>query len=255
MEISVVVPVFNGENYVAESLTGLLHFLGQQSRSFEIVVVDDGSTDRTASVLQGITDSRVRTIALERNSGKYSALKAGMAATTGTCRVFTDADVPYDLEAIPFVAQLIIERGIHIVVGDRSLAESSFQAPISPLRHIATDVFSFFVTLLVTGGLFDTQCGLKGLRGDVADALFPLVRDDGFSGDVELLYIALKHNLEIKRIPVRLQRSAPSTVRLGRHALRMIMRIASLRWYWKHGRYSSAALERIASQAYWEPPR
>ncbi len=105
--------------------------------------------------------------------------------------------------------------------------------------------------LLVTGGLFDTQRGLKGFRGDVADALFPLLLDERFSGDVELLYVALKYNLEIKRIPVRLRQSGPSTVRLGRDAMRMLARIGGLRRNWRRGRYASEALERIANQVYW----
>ena len=67
--------------------------------------------------------------------------------------------------------------------------------------------------MLVTGGLFDSQCGFKAFDGRVAEAIFPLLTDTGFSGDVELLYIALKYNLSIRRIPVRLQRSSPSTVK------------------------------------------
>jgi hypothetical protein len=114
-------------------------------------------------------------------------------------------------------------------------------------------VFSIAVRLLVTGDLFDTQCGLKGFRGDVAEALFPLLTDPGFAGDVEALYIALKHNLAIRRIPVRLQGSGPSTVRLGRHAPGMVVRILGLRPRWSAGRYRSPELEEIAAQRYWEP--
>ena len=109
--------------------------------------------------------------------------------------------------------------------------------------------------MLLNGGLFDIQCGIKGFRDEVADALFPLVTDDGFSGDVELLYIALKHNLSIRRIPVRLQRASPSTVRLRFHSLPMLWRILRLRHNWNTGRYESETLSRIASQAYWQTPQ
>jgi dolichyl-phosphate beta-glucosyltransferase len=105
--------------------------------------------------------------------------------------------------------------------------------------------------MLVTGGLFDSQCGLKGFRADVADAIFPLLTDDGFSGDVELLYIALKYNLSLRRIPVRLQRASPSTVKLRRHSLPMLLSILGLRHRWGSQRYASPALSEIASQAYW----
>ena len=73
-------------------------------------------------------------------------------------------------------------------------------------------MFSFLVRMLVTGELFDTQVGFKAFRGDVAAALFPLLTDDGFAGDVELLYIALKYNLAIRRIPVRLLRTGSAAV-------------------------------------------
>jgi len=254
MELSVVVPVFNGEAFIADSVARLQGFLSERVPSHEIVVVDDGSTDPTPEVLRPLAGPRVKVLRLPRNTGKYGALKAGMAAAAGGCRVFTDADVPYDLEALPFIADLVSRRGIHIVVGDRTLAESSYHAGIPLLRRAATEVFSFFVTLLVTGGLFDTQCGLKGFRADVADGLFPLLRDSGFSGDVELLYVALKYNLEIRRIPVRLQRSAASTVRLLPHAAAMVRRIATLRWNWQRGRYACDALRRVSSQAYWDRP-
>lgn len=90
------------------------------------------------------------------------------------------------------------------------------------------------------------QSGLKGFRGDVAEALFPIVRDNGFSGDVELLCICLKYNLEIKRVPVRLRRSAPSSVRVMHHGPRMLRRISRLR-----GFYRSENMSRIADQRYW----
>jgi hypothetical protein len=107
------------------------------------------------------------------------------------------------------------------------------------------------VRMLVTGGLFDSQCGLKGFRSDVAEALFPLLTHNGFSGDVELLYIALKHNLSIRRIPVRLQGSSPSTVKLTIHSLPMLGRILGLRRNWTSGRYDSEVLSGLGSQVYW----
>jgi hypothetical protein len=176
-----------------------------------------------------------------------------MAAAKGECRVFTDADLPYDLEAVPYIAELISGHGWDLVVGDRTLPESTTHANNRFARKLSSRAFAHFVRLLVTGGLFDSQCGIKGFRGEVADALFPLVTDDSFSGDVELLYIALKHNLAIRRIPVRLQRAAPSTVRLGSHSLPMLVHILKLRRNWNRGAYGSEELKRIASQTYWSP--
>jgi dolichyl-phosphate beta-glucosyltransferase len=251
--VSLVIPVHEGSDFVVESVTEARQFLNRRSESFEIVVVDDGSSDGTAAAIEPMTDELLRLIRLPENLGKYGALKAGMAEATGDCRVFTDADLPYDLEAVPYITELISSFGYDLAVGDRTLPESTSPASTSFARKLSSRAFAHFVRLLVTGGLFDSQCGIKGFRGEVADALFPLVTDNGFSGDVELLYIALKHNLSIRRIPVRLQRASPSTVRLGYHSLPMLLRILKLRHNWNKGAYRSETLSRIASQAYWLP--
>jgi dolichyl-phosphate beta-glucosyltransferase len=249
--VSLVIPVHDGSDFVADSLAEVRRFLDRRSQTFEIVVVDDGSSDGTSAAIEPLTDDRIRLVSLPENLGKYGAIKAGMTVATGDCRVFTDVDLPYDLEAVPYIADLIGGRGYDVVVGDRTLTESTSYANTSFARKLSSRAFAHFVRLLVTGGLFDSQCGIKGFRGDVADALFPLITDNSFSGDVELLYIALKHNLSIRRIPVRLQRSSPSTVRLGYHSLPMFIRILKLRHNWNNGAYRSEALSRIASQAYW----
>jgi dolichyl-phosphate beta-glucosyltransferase len=250
MDVSVIIPVLDGEDYIERSVEDLIAFLSRCGLGFEVIVVDDGSRDRTGSILESLRGECVRIVSLEKNQGKYGALKAGMAQARGSCRMFTDADIPYELEAIPYIVHLVNERAFHVVVGDRTLPGSEYTMHVPWTRSLATRVFSLFVTMFVTGGLFDTQCGLKGFRADVADALFPLLQDAGFSGDVELLYVALKYNLAIRRIPVRLKRSAPSSVRLFAHAVRMLARISQLRRSWKLGIYASPVLERLSRQTY-----
>jgi dolichyl-phosphate beta-glucosyltransferase len=251
-EVSLIVPVHNGADFVAESIAEVRRFFNRTCPASEIIVVDDGSTDDTHTILEAVAEDRVRCVRLAENTGKYGALKAGMAVAAGKCRVFTDADLPYDLEAVPYIARLVNTKGYDVVVGDRTLPESTSFSSSRVARKLSSRIFSYSVRMLVTGGLFDTQCGLKGFRGEVADALFPLVMDNSFSGDVELLYIALKHNLSIRRIPVRLQRASPSTVHLRFHSLPMLGRILKLRHNWKTGCYDSETLKRIASQAYWQ---
>jgi len=253
--VSLVIPVHNGVDFVTKSVDEARRFLEKKLPAFEIIIVDDGSTDGTTAALGPLLDDRVRLISLPENLGKFAALKAGMAVANGECRVFTDADLPYDLEAVPYIVDLINGRAFDIVVGDRALPESVSLTNARVARKLSSSIFSYCVRMLVTGGLFDSQCGIKGFRNEVADAIFPLVTDDSFSGDVELLYIALKHNLSIRRIPVRLQRASPSTVRLRFHSLPMLARILRLRHNWNSGRYESVTLSRIASQAYWPVPR
>ena len=122
--MSLVIPVHNGAGFVTESIDEARGFLAEKCPDHEIIVVDDGSTDATAAVLDPILNDHIRLITLEENLGKFGALKAGMAAATGRCRIFTDADLPYDLEAVPYIARLVNRRAYDIVVGDRALPES-----------------------------------------------------------------------------------------------------------------------------------
>ena len=249
--VSLVIPVYNGDSFIADSLARVRAFFDGVGIDAEIIVVDDGSTDRTPEILADRRGEGFETVHLPENRGKFAALKAGMARARGACRVFTDADLPYDLEAIPVMAELLANQGFHVVVGDRTLAESELGVDQPSVRQLSTRVFSFSVRILVTGELFDTQVGLKAFRGDVASALVPLITDDGFAGDVELLYVALKYNLAIRRIPVRLLRTGSTTVSVVGHSLPMLRRIAGLRRRWASSEYDSEVLRHIASQRYW----
>lgn len=250
IDLSVIIPVYNAAPWLEPKLRSLAAYLDTLPFKTEIVVVDDGSVDDSAKRIKELP--YIKSIILERNIGKFGAISAGMREASGQCRIFTDCDLPYDLEAINYMATLVRDRRFHIVTGDRTLKESQSSVVTSGRRSVASRAFSVFVRLLVTGGLFDTQCGLKALRGDVADAIFPLLREQKFAGDVELLYIALKYNLEIKRIPVRLQNAAKSSVRLLTNSLEMIGSLLVIPARWYLGYYKSAELEKISTQRYWE---
>lgn len=253
VDLSLIIPIYNAEAYVTESARLVHSYLSRfSSLRYEVIFIDDGSQDRGAELLQALCLPSTTVLRLPCNLGKFGAICAGMRAATGRCRIFTDGDVPYELDAIGYISDLILTRDLHLVIGDRTLPGSEYSQQLSLVRGFVTRIFTFFVRILVASGLFDTQCGIKGFRGDVADALFPLVRDEGFSGDVELLYIALKYNLEIKRVPVRLRRQAPSSVRVVQHGLRMLRRISRLRRSWRKGYYYSAKLAAIADQSYWK---
>ena len=249
-EVSVVVPVYNGGPFIQSRLESLLAFLKPRYTCCEIIVVNDGSTDDTPERLAELHCDRLQILHLHDNLGKFAAIKAGMALARGRARLFIDADIPFRLEAIPYMVDLILSRGFHVVIGDRTLSESCYASEISLSRRVASRFFSGLVRLLVTGGLFDTQCGLKGFRADVAELLFPLLTLRGFAADVELLYIALKYNLEIKRVPVYYVPSQQSSIHLVSHSLKMFARIISLPAKWNRGLYESKPLRELSAQKY-----
>jgi dolichyl-phosphate beta-glucosyltransferase len=216
--------------------------LGESGLAWEGIVVDDGGADFDPREWRG--SSNVRLLTHSVNRGKGAAVRTGMLAARGRARIFTDVDLPFGTDLLP-VMQAFLDAGFHLVIGDRTLPESSYHQATAATRRLASALFTGFVGRIVTGGFFDTQCGLKGLRGDVADALFPLLRLDRFAFDVELLYVALKHRLDIKRVPVQLLHNETSSVRLLRDSWRGAVDVGRIKANQLGGRYRSAALEQI----------
>ena len=248
--LSVVIPAFNAAGHIEERLGFLSSALNRLGLKSEIIVVDDGSADDSWRVVERLG---FRSVRLGRNAGKFAAIKAGVREMRGECCIFTDSDIPYDPSVMEAMVELTLRQGFHLVVGDRTLPASENCGEASLGRRIATRGFRHAVRLLVTGELPDTQCGIKGFRGDVARLLFPLLQEDRFAGDVELLYVALKYNLAIRRVPVRLIHSAPTTVRPFRDGLEMAAHIARLRGRYRRGAYESLQLRQMVADSF-SPP-
>lgn len=238
--MSIVIPAYNSADYVGENVARVVEYFYRTGLDGEVIVADDGSTDGTAdSVVSG---PQVTVLRLPHR-GKGGALRAGMATATGETRGFTDADLPYGIEPLALALRYVQGRGYHVVIGDRTLPGSTYQSS-GLVRSTMSQVASFAFRTMVTGGIYDTQCGFKLFRGDVAEELFRVARIDGFAIDVELIYLALKYRLDIKRLPVRLERNAPSSVHVLRDSLHTVRDIATIRVNWARGRYRSPALAR-----------
>jgi dolichyl-phosphate beta-glucosyltransferase len=243
-EVSIVLPCYRGAALARASVAELTAFLPTRFASWEVVVVDDGGGDFGA--WQPVPG--VRLVALPQNRGKGAAVRAGILATTGRVRLFTDVDLPYDLDLIPTAYRYIEERGFHVVTGDRTLPGSSYALVIRWQRRLASALFSRLVGTFLTGGFFDTQCGFKAFRADVAEELFRLARIERFAFDVELLYLALLFRLDIKRVPVVLRNNDTSAVRLLRDSSRMLADVGRIRLLRTRHAYDSPRLEAIVAQ-------
>jgi len=237
--LSLVIPVYRSADYIAATVTAVLEAFHDLAITGEVIVVDDGSADGTLAAVPDLPG--VRTVALPHNSGKGAALRAGMAVARGEVRGFTDADLPYGTEPLALALHCIRVRGFHAAIGDRTLPGSAYEGA-GAVRTVVSELASFVFRTLVTGGIYDTQCGFKLFRGDVADALFKVSRIGRFAVDVELIYLLLKYRLDIKRIPVRLQGNASTSVHVVRDSLRAFSDIVWMRANWALGRYRSPAL-------------
>jgi dolichyl-phosphate beta-glucosyltransferase len=238
-EVSVILPCFCSAELARRSVDRLEDYLRATFTSYEVVVVDDGGGDFDPNwPIAG----PVRVIRLPQNRGKGAAVRVGMLASHGRVRVFTDVDLPYDLELIAVAVFFVVERGFHLVVGDRTLPGSAYVLDVGWRRRLASEIFSRLVGVFVTGGFFDTQCGFKALRGDVAQAIFGLSQINRFAFDVELLYLALLYRTDIKRVAVQLRNNETSAVRLLRDSVRMLIDVGRIRLFAWRGTYRCPAL-------------
>jgi dolichyl-phosphate beta-glucosyltransferase len=234
--LSVILPAYRDAARLARHVPVLQAHLSHLSRRTEIVICDDGSDDggETRAVADELGCPYV---ANPKNRGKGAAIRRGMRVARGRYRIVTDADVPYELEALDRMLWYLDFKGFHMVAGDRNLEASHYAVEQPVWRRVGSAVCSFVIGRFVASGWFDTQCGLKGFRADVADDLFGVSRIDRFANDVEIIYVALKRNYDIKRIPVRLRCQEGSTVSLLRDGITVVRDLARIRWYQFRGDY------------------
>ena len=234
--LSIVLPSYNCSKVLSEQLPAFIDFLVSQKFDYEIIIVDDGSTDR--AMTKNIAE-KYNCIFLqnEKNLGKGAAVRKGILNSKGDFIIFTDADIPFQFQSFQKFLYYLDFKEFDIVVGDRTLPESSYFTKISKTRKIGSDIFSFIVGRFITGGWFDTQCGMKGFRRNTALDIFSVNRINGFAFDVELLYIALKRNFDIKRLPVNLRCNETSSVKVLKHGFLMVIDLFKIIYNFYSGKY------------------
>jgi dolichyl-phosphate beta-glucosyltransferase len=156
----------------------------------------------------------------------------------GDFRIFTDVDIPFEYDAFDRFYTYLNSKEFDVVIGDRTLPGSSYYTEIPAIRKFGSNIFSFIVGRFVAGGHFDTQCGMKGFRAAVAEDLFSVSKVNGFAFDVELLYISLKRNYDIKRLPVVLRCQEGSSVSVLRHGIGMLLDLYKMKWNQLRGKYN-----------------
>lgn len=238
MNLSIVLPSYKSAGMLREQLPPFMTWLKSKPWTSEVIIVDDGSDDQgeTGKVAQ---ENGCRFFQQEKNMGKGAAVRRGMLEAKGEYRIFTDADIPFEYEAIELFLHYVKDKEFDIAIGDRRLPESKYFSEIKGARKMGSNIFTFFVGRFITTGFSDTQCGIKAFKGKVADDLFSVATVNGFAFDVELLYIALKRNYDIKRLPVHFRSTHDgSSVSLMKHAPGMLMDLFNIKLNHLQGRYT-----------------
>jgi len=227
--LSVVIPAYNEEKRLAQSLATVLDFLKKQSYAFEIIVSDDGSQDRTAALAgELLKEFPHQVLVAPENRGKGHAVRQGMLAAIGDYILFTDADLSTPIEEVlKFLTHL--EKDQDVVIGSRALPGSQVEIHQNFLRETMGKVFNRIAQLWTFKGIHDSQCGFKCFRREAAHKLFSLQKLDGFSFDVEIVYLAQKLGFRLLELPVIWRNSAQSRVRVFRDPFMMFWDVLRIR--------------------------
>ncbi len=237
IDLSVVIPAFNEELRLPLYLEKVMSYLDERAFTSEVIIVDDGSRDKTAAIVEQYSskDPWVRLVRLAKNTGKGGAVKTGMLAATGRLRLFSDADGATPIAEVERLKRAI-ESGAEVAVGSRALKDDTLKVRTRLHRKLIGTVFNCIVRTLTVKGINDTQCGFKLFTARAANAVFPMQRIEDFGFDVELLYICRKKGLRIAEVPVNWTDIPGTKVKLVRDSLRMLRDVMKIRFCdWRGG--------------------
>jgi glycosyltransferase involved in cell wall biosynthesis len=235
--LTLVFPCYNEAERLPQTLAAYLAELPRQPGAVEVLVVDDGSTDRTFAVAQAIAaqDDRVRIIRSQPNRGKGHGVRTGVLQAKGRLIVFTDADGSYGPHEVARVAAALTDAPV--AIGSRP---AGWPTAGPPARRLASRLFNRAIQALLGLPFRDTQCGLKGFRRQAARELFGRARLDGFAFDVEVLFLARRFGLAVNEVPVRAEERDGSKVQLAIDALGMLADVLRVRRWALSGGYDLA---------------
>ncbi|MDH5457621.1 MAG: glycosyltransferase family 2 protein [Nitrospinota bacterium] len=230
-------PAYNEELRLGRTLPILRAWLESQEYTWEIVLVDAGSSDRTREVFHEVfSPEQGRSFKNEMNRGKGYAIRRGIREAKGEVLLFSDADFSTPIEEFPKLAGYL-ENGYDIAIGSRSLPDSNVEVHQAWVREGMGKVFNLLVQAIVLRGFIDTQCGFKCVKRERVLPLLPKMAVDGFCYDVELLFLAKKAGLKIVEVPVTWVNDPVSKVHILKDSTKMFLDLLWIRFRDGFGQY------------------
>jgi dolichyl-phosphate beta-glucosyltransferase len=229
--LSIVVPCYNEEKRLPRTIEQIERYLAGKGSVYELILVDDGSTDATRQIMDAAAkhNQRVRIQALRQNRGKGRALAEGVAAARGSEILVTDADLSTPIEELDKL-QAEVRKGAGVAIASRALRASRVEISQPIYRVLMGKVFNLLVQVVLLPGIWDTQCGFKLFRADVAHDAFAQLTTDGFGYDPEVLYRAKQKGVRIAEVPVIWRNSAPTKVSPIKSSLDMFRHVLRIRF-------------------------
>lgn len=237
VDVSIVIPAYNEEARIGPTLEHIARYFKERDTSFEIVLVDDGSQDRTAQVaVQKLNGIPYQILKNSQNRGKGFSVRRGVLASKGNLILFVDSDLSTPIEDFEKL-EVVLRRGCDVAIGSRAMTSSDVQIHQNFLRETMGKTFNVVARLLSFHGIKDSQCGFKAFKSQAARALFERQRLNGFCFDAEVLYLAQKMGYRVQEVGVRWRNSPDSKVHILLDPIRMFRDLFLIRWFHRGEKY------------------
>lgn len=234
--LSIVIPIFNEEKRLPKTLEQVFNYLYSQSYPSEVILVENGSTDRSFEIAQAHLAIYPQLVVLrEQRRGKGLAVRRGMLAAKGTYRFMCDADFSMPATEIPRFLPPALD-GYDIAIASRE-AEGAERFNEPYYRHFVGRIYNWLIRKIALPGLHDTQCGFKCFQYEIAEELFRSQTISGWSFDVEVLFIARRKNYRIVEVPIHWYFNPDSKISVLRDSARMAFDLLKIRLNGAQGLY------------------
>lgn len=224
MKISLIIPMYNEKSIINDAIDTFIGYMQKTFEDWELIFVDDGSSDGCADAVKAVENDRVKLISYSPNMGKGYAVRQGMLASDGDVAVFTDCDNAYGTDVIGKIYDMFKSTDADVIVGSRNMDKSGYEG-YTLIRKLASKTYIKVIGLIAGFSkykLSDSQCGFKGFRRDAAKKIFSFCEVNRFAFDLEAIMIAAKCGYKFGQMPVKIINHRESKVNVMKDAVKMI---------------------------------
>jgi dolichyl-phosphate beta-glucosyltransferase len=238
--LSIIIPAYNEAERIPLTLLDMDKRLAEAGFSYEILVVNDGSTDTTVDIVEKMTKAipHLKLLNDKKNQGKGGVVRQGMLAAKGIYRIFSDADNSTSIDQfekmLPF-----FKEGYEVVIGSRAARGAQLDPPQPFYKELLGRLSNLIIQLVNLPGIWDSQCGFKALTAEAAERIFSQTRINGWGFDIEVLALARSFGYRVKEVPVHWVNDLGSHVKLSAY-LKVFIENVKIRWWLMLGSYKPA---------------